>query len=421
MESRTHIVVVGGGFAGASFLRRLQPSLIHSARIWLIDRNEQYAYLPLIHEVATGRIHSEDVLSPIAPLCGGGRCKFINADVTDINLEERLIETDTGQLSYDYLVLTPGTTAALPPRQLREHFLLFRNLEDAIELRETLNRCWMTCRGKDHPGELAVAIVGGGTTGVELAFELSSLFRYLRRLYPFSQRHHPRIVLLEAGDRLMQWLDPYFHRIAIQRLKESGVEVYLNTLVREADADSVQAGEKSIPARIKIWAGGVTTSPLIKNLPVQHASLGRVHVDRHLTLPAHPEVYVLGDAAAYRDPGHGVLPPTAAVAVQQGSWAARDIKARRQGVPRKPFRYSYRGQVISMGPKGAIAEVPGAKFEGLAAQALYRGVLLYYLKNHRGRILTGADWIMDRALGRIGFGNPNHDPSQPGPLRDAGQ
>jgi len=145
---------------------------------------------------------------------------------------------------------------------------------------------------------------------------------------------------------------------------------------------------------------------MIRDLPGDHTPGGRVRVTAHLTLPEHPEVYVLGDGAAYEHPSRGILPPTASVAVQQGPWAARDLARRLNGTPveRRPaFRLFDRGYAVSLGPESAVADAVGLKLRGPAAQALYRSVFLYYMNSRRDRILTGADWAMERTLGRLGF------------------
>jgi NADH dehydrogenase len=252
-----------------------------------------------------------------------------------------------------------------------------------------------------------VAVVGGGATGVEVAAEVAALFDYLGKRSHRRPSEEPRVVLLEATHRLMDWLDPYFDSVARKTLAGLGVEVRPNTPVETASAEGILAGEDWLKAATRIWTAGVEASPLVRGLPGKHDAAGRSHVGEHLTLPDHPEVYVLGDAGVYTDPRLGPLPPTASVAVQQGPWVARDLKRRLRGAESKrgrpPFRFFDRGYVVSLGPESAVADAVGLRIRGPAAQALYRSVLLYYMKSRRDRILTGADWAMERTLGRIGF------------------
>ena len=207
----------------------------------------------------------------------------------------------------------------------------------------------------------------------------------------------------------MDWLDPYFDTVARKTLSGLGVEVRLNSPVEKAADDGVMAGESWLQAATRVWTAGVEAPPLVEGLPGEHDGSGRSHVDQHLTLPDHPEVYVLGDAGVYTEPRLGPLPPTASVAVQQGPWVARDLKRRLRGAGsrrgRPPFRFFDRGYVVSLGPESAVADAVGLKLRGPAAQALYRSVLLYYMKSRRDRVLTGADWAMERTLGRVGFGS----------------
>ncbi|MGI8910376.1 MAG: NAD(P)/FAD-dependent oxidoreductase [Rubrobacteraceae bacterium] len=405
-------MVVGAGFAGASLACNLPLSLRRPGETLLVDREEQYPFIPLIHEVAVGRIHPDSTLSPIAPLCRN-RCGFLQAEVTDVDLDSKILRTSSGSIGYEYLVLAAGSGPARPPEEFGEHFRLFWSLEDALRIRSTLDTAWRKATGPGRdavpPGTLTVAIAGGGATGVELAAEAAALFQYLRKRTAGKPREAPRVVLLEATDRLMGWLDPYFHEVAMEELAELGVEVRLNSTVEDADEGGVRVGEAWLPARTRVWAAGIETSPLIRSLPGEHDPTGRVRVDAHLSLPSHPEVYVLGDAGLYEDPRHGPLPPTASVAVQQGPWVARDLKRRLRGASseeRPPFDFFDRGYVVSLGPESAVAEAVGAKLRGPAAQALYRSIFLYYLKDRRHRILTASDWAMERTIGRLGFGTP---------------
>jgi NADH dehydrogenase len=407
-ERRRRVVVVGAGFAGAALLRNLPPALRGPGQTLLIDRRREFTFVPLIHEVAVGRIHPESVISPISPLCKGS-CDFLNTEVLGIDLEGRTLETPEGPIGYEYLVLNPGSVAAEPTPHLQDHFQPFWSLDDALSLRTNLGAAWRaaTSPGPSPPGSLTVAIVGGGATGVELAAEVATLFDYLGKRSYREPAQAPRVVLIEATGRLMGWLDPYFDNVARKTLSDLGVEVRLNAPVLKANPDGVLAGDSWLEAGTRVWTAGVEASPLVKVLPGEHDATGRVHVDQHLTLPSYPEVYVLGDAGAYTEPRLGPLPPTASVAVQQGPWVARDLKRRVRGAASKrgrpPFRFFDRGYVVSLGPESAVADAVGLKLRGPAAQALYRSVLLYYLKSRRDRLLTGADWAMERTLGRVGF------------------
>ena len=405
------VVVVGAGFAGASLIRNLPPVLRRPGQTLLLDRSEEYPFIPLVHEVAVGRIHPDSVRSPIPPLCEG-RCGFLKAEVTGIDLAEKALLTSAGGVGYEYLVLAAGSDAARPPGGLSSHFQLFWTLGDALRLRASLRDAWYPAVGPPHareprPGDLTIAIAGGGATGVELAAEVAVLFRYLEKRSTRSPAVEPRVVLLEAEERLIGWLPEYFHEAALEQLTRLGVEVRLNAPVEEASEEGLRAGDDWLPARIRVWTAGIEISNLVKELPGEHGPAGRIRVDGHLTLPGRAEVYVLGDAGFYEDPRHGPLPPTASVAVQQGPWTARDLSRRLRGrdapAERPPFRFFNRGYVVSLGPENAVADALGVRLRGLAAQALYRGVLLYYLKSRRDRVLAASDWAMERTIGRVGF------------------
>ena len=401
------VVVVGAGFAGGSFLQNLPPALRRPGETLLVDREKEHEFIPLIHEVAVGRVYPDSVRTPVVP---NGRAPygFLRAEATGMDLENATLLTSSGAVRYRYLVLAPGSVAVPPPEGISDHFQTFWNLADALKLRSSLNGAWQTfLRRKGSPsGGLAVAIVGGGATGVELAAEIAALFDYLKRRAPRAPSEEPRVVLLEATDRLMDWLDPYFHEVALEELARLGVEVRLNAPVTGANEEGVEAGGEWLPASTRVWTTGIRANPLVEKLPGDHDDIGRVRVSKHLALPAYPEVYVLGDSGFYEHPRLGSLPPTASVAVQQGPYVARDVERRLRGVPekrRRPFEFFDRGYVVSLGPESAVADPLGVKLRGRAAQALYRSIFLYYMKSRRGRLLTGADWAMERSLGRVGF------------------
>ncbi len=416
------VVVVGAGFAGGSFLRNLPPALRRPGETLLVDRGEEYTFIPLIHEVAVGRVHPGTVRTSISPTTDASY-NVLRAEATGVDFQNTTLVTSSGPIKYRYLVLAPGGVSTPPPEGLSEYFQPFWSLADALELRSALNGAWHASLSREAlpSGGLTVAIVGGGATGVELAAEVAALFDYLRKRTARVPAEEPRVVLLEATDRLMCWLDPYFHEVAVEELTRLGVEIRLNSPVTDADAEGVEAGDERLSAAMRVWATGIQANPLIRDLPGQRDEAGRVSVSEHLTLPGHPEVYVLGDSGVYEHPQLGPLPPTASVAVQQGPYVARDVEGRLRAVPdkrRRPFEFFNRGYVVSLGPESGVADPLGVKIKGRPAQALYRSVFLYYMKSSRGRLLMGADWAMERTLGRVGF-DLDRQPSAVGHRQEA--
>lgn len=339
-----------------------------------------------------------------------GRCSFLQAAVLEVDFDERTLKTTAGDIGYEYLVLAPGSVPALPPADLSPYLLTFWSLADAISLRSMLAERWRaSLRRRSAASEgFTVAVVGGGTTGVELSAELASLFRYLKARSVKGPRLAPRVLLLESEKQLMGWLEPYFHDVALQELGKLGIEVRLGTPVESADEIGVWASGERLPAHIRIWTGGVEAAPLVRSLPGEHDRTGRVRVGEHLTLQDHPGVYVIGDTALYEHSSLGSVPPTASAAVQQGPFVARDLDRRLRGSkPRPPFSYFNRGYVVSLGPGNAVANIAGRKLRGPAAQTLYRSIFLYYLEHGRRRMFTASDWAMERILGRLGFNTAN--------------
>jgi NADH dehydrogenase len=400
------VVVVGAGFSGGSFLQNLPATLKEPGETLLVERGEEYAFVPLIHEVATGRIHPDSIRTPITP-SREDTYGFLKAEVNSVDLRNKTLLTSSGPVKYRYLVLAPGSIPVAPPEDISEHFQTFWRLDDALRLRSSLNEVWRaSMRRESLPrGRLTVAIVGGGATGVELAAEIAVLFEYLKKRTIRTPAEEPRVVLVEKTDRLMGWLDRYFHEVALEELSRLGVEVRLNAPVTAGDEAGVETGGEWLPAATRVWVTGIRANPLVRNLPGEHDPSGRAYVDGHLTLPNYPEVYVPGDGGVHRHPHPGSSPPTAAAAVQQGPYVAHDIGLRIGNTPekrRRPFEFFDRGYLVSLGPESAVGDPLGFKLRGHIAQALYRSVLLYYMES-RERFLTGADWAMERALGRVGF------------------
>jgi NADH dehydrogenase len=406
LPDSARVVVVGNGFAGSSFLRSLPAALRRPGETLLVSREEEYVFTPLIHEVAVGRVHPDSVRTAIAR-DGVTPYSFLRAEATGVDLRKKMLLTSSGPVKYHYLVLAPGSVAIPPPGRLLEYVQTFWSLSNALRLRDSLNEAWgMALRGEQRPSGLTVVLIGGGTTGVELAAEIAVLFDYLRKRAVRASAIETKVVLLEKTNRLMGWLNPYFHEVALKELSRLGVEVRLNTPVTAANEEGIRAGGEWLPAATRVWVTGVQANLLLKDLPVEHDTMGRARVSERLTLSDHPEVYILGDGSVYEHPRLGSLPPTAAVAVQQGPWAARDVGLRVRNIPekkRRPFNFSDRGHVVSLGPERAIASPLGVKLKGRTAQALYRSVLLYYMKRRRERLFTVADWAMEQGLGRLGF------------------
>ncbi|WP_119067411.1 NAD(P)/FAD-dependent oxidoreductase [Rubrobacter indicoceani] len=414
-RSEYRLVVVGAGFGAASLLRYLPANLAAPRDTLLVDRYDEYAYLPLAHEVATGRLGPGGMLSRNADLCSG-RATFLRGEALSLAPEARelTVKTPTGEtrhISYEYLVVATGAGPAPPPKSIAEDVRPFWSLRDAMGLRSDLSGVWEAATGPSGlatGSETSVAVVGGGATGVELACEMGALFRDLTKGSSLARRPNrpPKVVLFEASGELMSWLDPYFHRTAMRRLAALGVEVRLNSEIGSTDKESVTANGERTPARTKVWTAGLEVGGFALKLPGERDELGRVRVDRYLTLPDRPEVYVIGDTASFRDRRHGILPPTASVAVQQGPFVARDLGRRTgrygSGKRRPGFEHFDRGYVVSLGPEDAAADALGEKFSGPQAHRLYRSVLLYYLRGRKNRALVASEWGM-RRLGRLGF------------------
>ncbi|MCM2359049.1 MAG: NAD(P)/FAD-dependent oxidoreductase [Geobacteraceae bacterium] len=390
------VVIVGVGFAGLRAARALAGK---GMEVLLFDRQNYHLFQPLLYQVATASLEQESIAYPIralvrrwegvsfrlAEVCGADFCKrrlFIAGDVID----------------YDYLVLAAGSvTNFFGMESIERHAYDLKKLDHAVELRnQVLGSFERAARERDpvrRRALLTFVIVGGGPTGVEFAGALAELARFvLTKDYPELGVTEPRILLVEATDRLLAALPVELQRYALEKLKRMGVEVLLSTRVSGAEPERVHLQDGSqIPAHTLFWSAGVCVAPLADVLAVPRAPGGRVPVEPDLTLAEHPEVFVVGDLAYLAQDG-AALPMVASVAMQQGDYAGRAILARYLGKPLPPFRYRDKGAMATIGRSAAVATVYGRNFSGYLAWIVWLGLHLYYLIGFRNRLLVLLNW-----------------------------
>lgn len=406
------VVIVGGGFAGLAAARRLAGE---SVEVWVVDQHNFHTFQPLLYQVATAGLDPADVAYPIRTILRRTRnARFVHGRVSRCDLSRcTILLTDGRELSYDYLVVASGASAAtFGVPGVIDHALFLYTLDDARWVRNQVLTVLehSDAATSDETTAPVIVVVGGGPTGVEMAGALSELIdiaiRHDRlRLDPARTR----IVVLDAQNRLLTNFSPVASEYAERILRARGVEVRLGCGVEEVSAAGVRlTGNELIRASVVIWAAGVTVEGTIAaTLESQRVPGGRIVVDTDLSLVSHPEVFVAGDAAAARGPApkaHGeglvessdtqhLLPQIAQVAIQSGDHAARQIVRRLEGRSTTSFTYHDKGVMATIGHRSAVAQLPGGTvIDGTVGWVAWLVLHLIYLIGFRNRVVVLVNW-----------------------------
>ena len=407
-SARHRVVVVGGGFGGLQVVRKLRRAPVD---VTLIDRRNFHLFQPLVYQVATGALSPGEIASPLRGIFKRNRnVRVLLGDVTGFDLEARhvLVDLPDGErgrvVPYDSLVVAAGSQYSyFGHDEWRELAPDVKSLENALEVRRRLLTAFEAA--ECEPDEdarsawLTFLVVGAGPTGVELAGQIGEIARdTLRRDFRTIDTRAARIFIVETADRVLPQFPPRLSGSAERALAQLGVTSLTSHTVVDIDAQSVALSDvagkhERIPARTVIWAAGVVASPLAAQLGnVDRA--GRVSVGPDLTIPGHPEVIALGDMVRVHDSdGNAVLlPGLAPVAMQEGRYAARAIRARLQGRTPPPFRYRDKGNLATIGRAKAVADVKGLQLSGLVAWITWLFVHLFYLIGLQNRLLMFIRW-----------------------------
>jgi len=393
------VVIVGAGFGGLNAARALRRAPV---QVVLVDRNNYHLFQPLLYQVATAGLEPEEIARPArAILRGQKNFDFRMVDVTRVDFAARRLETTGGPISYDFLVLAPGgQTNFFGLESMQRHGLGLKDIPDAIAIRNHVLTCFEQAMLEPDPEKrrtlLTFIVVGGGPTGVEMAGALSELIRLvLVKDYPRLNIKDVRILLLEATDKLLAAMPERLREAAVKTLWRKWIDVRFGAQV--ADYDGKQIRLKSgeiIPAQTVIWAAGVQASPLNATLGLPASRQGRIPVEPALQVTAHPEVFIIGDAA-YQEHNGEPLPMVAPVAIQMGRFVARNIKRRLRGQPLEPFRYRDQGTLATIGRNAAVANVYGIKATGFVAWVMWLGIHIIQLIGFRNKLFVLINWAWD--------------------------
>jgi len=394
------VVVIGGGFGGLAAAKHLARAPV---QVTLVDRRNHHLFQPLLYQVATAALAPADIAYPIrGVLAHQANARVLLADVKAIDVDKRTVTLDDGSLHYDFLVLATGAThsyfgkdhwAAIAPG--------LKSVEDALEIRRRIFLAYEAAERESDPALqrewLTFAVVGGGPTGVELAGALGEIgLHTLAKDFRSIDPTEVRVLLFEGKERVLTAYPEKLSEAAKQSLERRQVDVCVNTLVTSMDDRSVTvkgpSGERRIGTRTVLWAAGVQASPLARSLGAPLDRSGRVIVEPDLSIPGHPEVFVVGDLAKMISDGAEV-PGVAQGALQGGKHVARIIEGEARGASVRPaFRYRDKGNMATIGRAEAVIATKRFAKHGLLAWMLWWVVHIFFLVGFRNRLFMMFHW-----------------------------
>jgi NADH:ubiquinone reductase (H+-translocating) len=399
-----HVVIIGGGFGGLYAAKALRDAPV---RVTLVDRRNFHLFQPLLYQVATGGVSAGDIAYPLRSIFARDRhFSVVMSEVTDIDVPQRTVLLRDGRLTYDTLVLAPGSTHQYFGHDAWEqHAPALKTIEDALEIRRRIFLAFEAAEQESDPEKrralMTFVIVGGGPTGVELAGTLGELAHgTLKDDFRAIDPADARIFVLEGAGRILSAFPPDLSAKAEAALTRLGVTVCTGTLVTDLDENSVtmRRGEstENLQAHTILWTAGVKSSPLGKAL-AKHSGVeldraGRVKVAADLTIPGHPELFVIGDLAhvAYQD--GKPLPGLASVAIQEGRYVGEAISQRLQGKTPAGFRYVDKGNLAIIGRNAGVADFGRFHLGGFLAWLMWLFVHIYYLIGFDNKLLVLFQW-----------------------------
>ena len=389
------VVVIGAGFGGLSAAQRLAGAPF---RVTIVDRHNYHLFAPLLYQVATAGLSPSDIASPIRGILRRQRnATVVLAKVSGIDTGRKEVLAEGRRIPYDYLIVATGAEHAYFGHDWAPYAPGLKTIDDATYLRRRILLAFERAEIEADPEErrrlLNFVVVGGGPTGVETAGAIAELAR--RALAADFRSIDPRcarIILLEAGSRLLAPFDPALSEAARRSLVELGVEVRLGAAVTDCDCSGLSIGDERLPTRTIVWAAGVKASPAAEWLGAARDRAGRVQVAPDLSVPSHADIFVIGDAAAAAGPDGKPLPGIAPVAKQQGRYVANVLTARAAGRIPPPFRYRDFGSMATIGRKRAVAQIGTFKATGLVAWLLWSLAHIYFLIGFRNRLAVAMNW-----------------------------
>ena len=393
-----HVVIVGGGFGGLAAAQALAGAPV---RVTLVDRRNHHLFQPLLYQVATAGLSPADIAAPIRAILRRQRnTTVLLGRVTGIDRVERRVMIGERAVPFDHLIVATGARHAYFGHDEWEPVAPgLKKIEDATAIRRRILLAFERAEREGDPARrralLTFVVVGGGPTGVELAGALSEIARYtLSSDFKHIDPEHARIVLVEMAPRVLPPYPEVLSRAARRQLERLGVEVRSGARVTAIDSGGVTLDDvERIEARTVLWGAGVAASPLARSRDVALDRAGRARVNPDLTVPGHPEIFVIGDVAAVGDAERGgLVPGVAPAAIQEGRHAAQSIARAIRGEPLRPFRYRDKGSLATIGRAAAVASIGPLRFSGLPAWLAWLVVHIYFLIGFRNRVAVILQW-----------------------------
>jgi NADH dehydrogenase len=396
-EDKPNVVIIGGRFGGLRAAKRLGNKQFN---VTLIDRKNHHTFQPLLYQVATAVLSPGEIASPIRRILHRYKnVEVILGEATGFDKENQIVKlNDCSEIPYDYLIVVAGARHSYFGHDEWERDAPgLKTIEDAVEIRRRVLLAFELAErealltGTQEP--LIFAVIGGGPTGVELAGAIAGIARRaLVKDFKLIDTMKVRVLLFEGSDRVLGTFAEDFSRKAEKHLRDLGVEVFLNSLVKEIEPGRIKVGDEWIECSVALWGTGVMASPLGKALGAETDRAGRVLVKPDLTIPDYKNIFVIGDMSFYKDV-NGIVPGVAPAAIQQAETVVRNINHDLRNEPRKPFKYRDRGSMATIGRNVAIAQFRNWHFDGFFAWLIWLFVHVIALIDFRSRISVLSEWF----------------------------
>ena len=406
-DNRPRVVIVGGGFGGLTAAKSLADAPV---RITLIDKNNYHLFQPMLYQVATGELPADDIASPLrAILAKQQNADVLMAEVTGVDTEKRLVQMADRTLPYDILILATGSRYNyFGHPEWQQVAPSLKTVEDAITIRAKVLQSFESAEQEKDPERIkelmTIVLIGGGTTGIELAGSISELIhKTLQTEFRNIDPSKTRIIIIEASDRMMTGFPDDIADQTTEQLKKLGVEIRLNMKVEAIDDKGVTANGERIPSHTVLWTAGTMGTDSGKWIGAETDKKGLVKVNPDLTVPGHPELFVVGDVSTITAPARDIfllpkaepmhVPGVAQPAIQQGEYAAKVISHRMLGLaPPPPFNYWDKGNLAQVSRGFAAADLGVAKFTGPFAWLIWLGIHIVYLIGFGNRLAVLIQW-----------------------------
>ena len=391
------VVIIGAGFGGLNTAETLAD---REVEVRILDKDNYHGFWPLLYQVATAGLEPESIAYPVRAIIRRHKnVSFQIGEVERIDFDTKMVYARDWSIDYDYLVISAGSVNNFfGNKSLEEHTHGLKSLGEAVSLRNRVLTAFERAARETDPAKraahLTFVIIGGGPTGVELAGAFSELIRHvLRKDYPMLDVSQARIVLVEGHSAVIPTFSKGLQQRAVRQLERMGVELRLNSMVADADDESVTLKDGThIPSHTVIWAAGVRAADLAQSLGVKLQRGGRVPVEPTLNLPDHPEVFVIGDMAYLEAKAGQPYPQVAQVAIQQGKRAALNIQAQLHRQKMKPFSYFDKGSLATIGRRSAVLEIGPLQMSGFLAWLIWLVVHITFLIGFRNRLVVLLNW-----------------------------